>query len=68
MLYGVVGTTNFDQIAILILEEEVPKVFLVAFSFVLISILFKLAVAPFHIWAPDVYEGSHLTILQFSPL
>ena len=39
--------TNFD-----------PNLIKFALIFILIGLFFKLTVAPFHVWAPDVYEGS----------
>ena len=78
ILYGVSGTTNFDDLKNLFflipLEDKnvdtlgnytfVEHIFLdgglVQFALVsiFVSLLFKLAVAPFHLWSLDVYEGS----------
>ena len=78
ILYGVSGTTNFEDLKNLFflihLEHEsvhgfdnytfVKHVFLdgsliqFALVFIFVSLLFKLAVAPFHLWSIDVYEGS----------
>ena len=65
LLYGVTGTINFEELKdlftdITLNEMSFFDVSLVKFAlvFILISLLFKLAIAPFHTWAPDVYEGS----------
>jgi NADH-quinone oxidoreductase subunit N len=69
LLYGLTGTINFEDFKDLFfwffqsnnssdtLNFDVTLI-LVAIVFILISLFFKLAIAPFHVWAPDVYEGS----------
>jgi len=63
ILYGVTGTLNFNDLSILCLFKY-PTEFglMLSISILLITILFlfKLAVVPFHFWAPDVYEGAPL--------
>nr|YP_001648572.1 NADH dehydrogenase subunit 2 [Ptilocaulis walpersi]ABW83893.1 NADH dehydrogenase subunit 2 [Ptilocaulis walpersi] len=51
LLYGLVGETSVQGINS-ILTIDVGKILIT------ISLLFKLAAAPFHMWAPDVYEGA----------
>lgn len=51
LLYGVTGTTSVQEINSN-LTADVGKIL------VTISLLFKLSAVPFHMWAPDVYEGS----------
>lgn len=48
---------NFQK---LFLHDNVFDVMILQFSliFILISLFFKLAIAPFHVWLPDIYEGS----------
>lgn len=68
LLYGVTGTINFDEFRDLFVtlfedSSNATGLFdtsLIKFGliFILISLLFKLAIAPFHTWAPDVYESS----------
>lgn len=69
LLYGLTGTINFEDFKDLFfwffqsntllttLNFDVTLI-LMAMVFILISLFFKLAIAPFHVWAPDVYEGS----------
>jgi NADH-quinone oxidoreductase subunit N len=63
VLYGCTGTTNFDNFYLLfsgidretfLLTAPVEK----ALIFIAAAFFFKIAAAPFHMWSPDVYEGS----------
>lgn len=59
MLYGATGTFNIMEIARISALEEVNQTILVfGVVFVVSGIAFKLGVAPFHMWVPDVYEGA----------
>jgi NADH-quinone oxidoreductase subunit N len=64
LLYGITGTTNLSNFALLFSEglsvELDLSIFFLGIIFLLITLLFKLTAAPFHIWSPDVYEGSPL--------
>ena len=55
LLYGTTGSTSVQEINSN-LTADVGKILLT------ISLLFKLSAVPFHMWAPDVYEGSPTTI------
>jgi NADH-quinone oxidoreductase subunit N len=64
-MYGAVGTTNFEDYKDLFIYLSPGNVLnqnfnllQFGFLFLLISLFFKLALAPFHIWSPDIYEGS----------
>jgi len=63
LLYGCTGTTNFENFSLLF--SSVDRDFFALNSLIEKSLLciaaaffFKIAAAPFHMWAPDVYEGS----------
>lgn len=63
LLYGCTGTTNFSNIHLFFSEfrlDMFPLQVSVEHAWMCISIafFFKIAAAPFHMWAPDVYEGS----------
>jgi NADH-quinone oxidoreductase subunit N len=74
LIYGTTGTTNFEDCKDLffyaypgsfLIEDcnefsQILNLNLLQFGFLflLISLFFKLALAPFHIWSPDIYEGS----------
>ena len=70
LLYGTLGTTMFRVIdPTLAFSFSTPTV-LLGFAMVLAGFGFKLAAVPFHLWAPDVYEGAptpvtaHLSVLS----
>lgn len=74
LFYGMVGKTNFfsivDYFFQLIYNDlsyflKVKNRFLFFIFLFLISFFFKLSAAPFHVWAPDVYEGSPTLITFF---
>ena len=68
LVYGVTGTTNFEHFHELYSHEytliktshQISNSSFLQFGLILVlcSLLFKVSVAPFHIWSPDVYEGS----------
>ncbi len=67
LTYGLTGTTNLKGIAaalqtLNILES--PVVFL-GLIFLIAAFAFKVALAPFHMWAPDVYEGAPTSVTAF---
>ncbi|HKD91114.1 MAG TPA: NADH-quinone oxidoreductase subunit N [Terriglobales bacterium] len=56
-IYGATGSTNTSTIAASLGSNYGPLVY-VAVALMFVGIGFKVAAAPFHIWTPDVYEGS----------
>lgn len=66
LVYGFTGSTNFNTIAATLGDLEVVPVGVIAgMVFLLSGIAFKLAAAPFHMWAPDVYEGAPTSVTAF---
>jgi NADH-quinone oxidoreductase subunit N len=57
LVYGFAGTTNFVSLA-KILSTSAGYGTIVGLVFVLVGLAFKISAAPFHMWTPDVYEGS----------
>ena len=59
-IYGFTGLTNLEDLSVFVFQlNDGTSVFLsLAIIFVLTGIFFKLAAAPFHLWSPDIYEGS----------
>lgn len=58
LIYGFTGTINFNDISILFFDSSnVYYAIILGLLFFLISLLFKLGAAPFHMWIPDIYEG-----------
>jgi NADH-quinone oxidoreductase subunit N len=64
LLYGFSGTTGFAGIATA-LRGGVDIGMLFGLVFVLAGIAFKIAAVPFHMWTPDVYEGSPTPVTAF---
>ena len=58
LVYGFAGTTAFDGIAAAVAGKALPVGFVVGLVFMISGLAFKVSAAPFHMWTPDVYEGS----------
>ncbi len=65
LLYGISGDTQLTLIAARLRGQPVEPVFYVALVMTLVGFAFKLAAAPFHLWAPDVYEGAPTPVASF---
>jgi len=63
LIYGLTGTTSFEEIGALVGTLDAYKEMLwLALVMVTVGFGFKVAMVPFHSWAPDVYEGAPTTI------
>lgn len=66
MIYGITGSTSLSGIAAgLAVAGSLSKAAWLAVVFVLAGFGFKLAMVPFHLWAPDTYEGAPTPITAF---
>ena len=67
LVYGLTGTTNLQQIAAFIAESGLAgnTSLLLSAMFLIVAFGFKIALVPFHMWAPDVYEGAPTSITAF---
>ena len=66
MVYGVLGVTKFEAIAAgLAVASEVSPSLWVGMALILVGLGFKVAAVPFHMWAPDVYEGAPYPITAY---
>ena len=63
LIYGFSGSTNFDTIANQLNSNEYVLTF--GIVFILVGLAFKISAVPFHMWAPDVYEGSPTSVTLF---
>ena len=63
LIYGFAGSTNFDTIATQLNSDEYVLTF--GIVFILVGLAFKISAVPFHMWAPDVYEGSPTPVTLF---
>lgn len=60
LLYGITGTTTIAT-----MSSKAPSASLLAFLLIFVGFGFKLAAFPFHLWAPDAYEGAPTPITAF---
>lgn len=67
IVYGLTGTTDLKAIASFISERGLTDNFSLLLSVIFLTVAFgfKIAAAPFHMWAPDVYEGAPTSITAF---
>ena len=63
LLYGFAGSTNFEEIAANTKVFSVGIIF--GMVFILVGLAFKVSVVPFHMWTPDVYQGSPTSVTSF---
>ena len=63
LIYGFSGSTNFDVISSQLNSNEYVLTF--GIVFILVGLAFKISAVPFHMWAPDVYEGSPTSVTLF---
>ncbi|HHI71000.1 MAG TPA: NADH-quinone oxidoreductase subunit NuoN [Rhodobacteraceae bacterium] len=64
LVYGFAGSTVFADI-IQSAEGRIPLGLLFGLTFVLMGLAFKISAVPFHMWTPDVYEGSPTPVTAF---
>lgn len=68
LIYGAVGTTRFESLLIgyqTLKTHSDITLFLAGAALVTVGLAFKAAIVPFHIWAPDVYDGSPSPVTGF---
>ena len=66
MLYGVSGTLELPALATYIAAQAEANLLLVfGLVFIIVGLAFKLGAVPFHMWVPDVYQGSPTSVTLF---
>jgi NADH-quinone oxidoreductase subunit N len=66
LIYAELGTMEFAQMASGAAGGDVrQELLLIGQAMIFVGVGFKLAVAPFHVWAPDVYEGAPAPVTAF---
>ena len=65
LLYGATGTTSLNGIAAALAGGERSLVLVLALILIGAGMGFKIAAVPFHMWAPDVYEGAPTPVTAF---
>ncbi len=63
LIYGFSGSTNFDIISNQLNSNEYVLTF--GIVFIIVGLAFKISAVPFHMWAPDVYQGSPTSVTLF---
>ncbi|MDD5717553.1 MAG: NADH-quinone oxidoreductase subunit NuoN [Sulfuricurvum sp.] len=67
ILYAISGSVEINQIATVLAEDHYSNIgyVLLGMAFMLSAFGFKLSIVPFHMWAPDVYEGSSAALAGY---
>lgn len=65
LVYGATGTTNYLSLAIAFQNGGASPLALTGFVLIVCGLAFKIAAAPFHMWAPDVYQGAPTSVTAF---
>jgi len=75
LIYGFTGMTNFGDLGLLLTGIALPQIYelssfpasglFLGILFLAVGFLFKVTAAPFHMWAPDVYEGAPTSTTAF---
>ena len=63
LIYGFAETTNFNLI--LNNSKDIEYGLTFGIVFILVGLAFKISAVPFHMWAPDVYQGSPTSVTIF---
>ena len=63
LVYGFSGSTNFTNISINSANSDYGVIF--GLVFIIVGLAFKITAVPFHMWAPDVYQGSPTSVTLF---
>src|SRR5690606_125272 len=65
LIYGATGTTNLTLIGVQVGTGTVPFIGALGLGLLLIGLLFKVSAVPFHMWAPDAYDGAPTPVAGF---
>ena len=64
-LVGITGASSFPSIQKYIVSNGISPLFVIGLIFMLVGFGFKIALVPFHMWAPDAYEGAPTPVTAF---
>ncbi len=67
IFYGITGTLDINAVSVAIAGqiEQNPTALAFALTFVVVGLAFKLGAVPFHMWLPDIYQGSPTAVTLF---
>lgn len=64
-VYGALGHTNITQLAATVGQGDISPLLMLGVAFIIVGLGFKVAVVPFHMWVPDVYDGAPTAVTAF---
>lgn len=64
-VYGALGHTNITQLAATVAQGESSALLMLGVALLIVGLGFKVAAVPFHMWAPDVYDGAPTAVTAF---
>ena len=64
-LYGLTGTTRYDELGSALGALQMNPGLLIALTLITAGLGFKVAAVPFHMWTPDVYEGAPIPVTAY---
>ena len=62
LVYGATGTTHIDRVAAALAGKTPPPLLVIGVGLMLVGFGFKISSVPFHMWAPDVYQGAPTSV------
>jgi NADH-quinone oxidoreductase subunit N len=67
MIYGATGSFDLSEIAVAVKmhPDTLSNIFYLGVLLMLVAMTFKVSAAPFHFWAPDVYQGAPTQVTAF---
>lgn len=65
LIFGATGSTSIYTIAEVLRSAHAPTLAYVAVALMFVGLGFKVAVSPFHVWTPDVYEGAPAPVVGY---
>jgi NADH-quinone oxidoreductase subunit N len=65
LVYGATGSTSLTEIGAKMAAPNFPGLILIGAAMMIVGFGFKVALAPFHVWTPDVYEGAPTPVTAF---
>ncbi|MBI1239600.1 MAG: NADH-quinone oxidoreductase subunit NuoN [Alphaproteobacteria bacterium] len=65
LVYGFTGATEFGGIAAVLASDGASIGLIIGLVFMMAGLVFKVSAVPFHMWTPDVYEGSPTPVTAF---
>lgn len=64
-VYGALGHTNITQLAATVAQGDLSPLLMFGVALLIVGLGFKVAAVPFHMWAPDVYDGAPTAVTAF---